>query len=269
MHVESQTGPQRHLQRVALGARGVEQGFQRHGKHIGAMARSAQWRDAQHVGGRPVQAGDVAVGVHTHQTVAVAAQRLAGPVQAQQETVGSGQRQRVFDAARRLRDQVLEGGLFDHVHAGEVEHAHALAVRSPDGRAGAAVDAGGVKEMFATVQPHRLQLGQRGPDGGGAHGALRQVHPHTRDVGCLRVVPVHRAVHVDHHAAGVGEDGEVARVGHGPRERLDHRRRGPQQRLVGVDGVAHHAVRDRVERDGLVRVEAHAQAATPGAVDPR
>ena len=95
--------------------------------------------------------------------------------------------------------------------------------------------------MFAPVQPHGLQVGQRGADGGGAHGALGEVDPDAGDVGCVRVVPVHRAIDIDHQAARVGEDGEVAGVRHGARERLDDRRGRAQQGLVGFQGVVRSA----------------------------
>jgi hypothetical protein len=123
-------------------------------------------------------------------------------------------------------------------------------------------------QIGAAGQPDRLQLGQRGADGGGADRALGQVHAHARDAGGLRVVAVHRAVDVDHQAARVGEDGEVAGVRHGARERLDHRRGGAQQRLVGLDCVAHGAGRHGVERDVVARLEAEFEAAAPRALDP-
>ena len=161
---------------------------------------------------------------------------VAGPVQAQQQLVRAAPAVSAFSMLRAdCVTRCLRAGRSATFDAGQVEHAHAVAVGPEQRRAGAAVDAGVVEEMFAPVQPHRLQLGQRGADGGGAHGALRQVHPHAGDQVGPRVVPVDRAVDVDHHAAGVGEDGEVAGVGHGPRERLDHRRGGLQQRLVGVE----------------------------------
>src|SRR5690606_6199916 len=116
-------------------------------------------------------------GVQADQTIVVATGHAAGPTDTQQQPVRSGQDQRVFDGTRRLDDQVLERRLFLHVDAGQVQHADAGTVGPPDGGAGATEYAGVVEEMLSPVQPYRLQVGQRGADGRGANGGLRQVHP--------------------------------------------------------------------------------------------
>jgi hypothetical protein len=105
-----------------------------------------------------------------------------GPASSGAAPAGAGaQGQRVLDAARRLRDQVLQLGPLRRVDAGQVQHADAGAVGAEQRRAGAAVAAGVLEEVFAAVQPHRLQFGQRGADGGGADAALRQVDADARD----------------------------------------------------------------------------------------
>ncbi len=79
---------------------------------------------------------------------------------------------------------------------------------------------------------------------------------------------VDRAVDVDHHAACVGEDGEVARVRHGAGKRLDHRSGGAQQGLVGFGGEVRRAAGDGVEGDVLLWFEADFQAAPPRTLNP-
>ena len=104
-----------------------------------------------------------------------------GQLSAQQQAVRPRQRQRVLDAACRLRHQVLEFGPLGGVDAGQVQHADATAIGAEQRRAGAAVHAGVVEEMFAAVQPDRLQFGQRGADGGGADAAFGQVDADAGD----------------------------------------------------------------------------------------
>jgi hypothetical protein len=265
-HLYPQTRPQRQFGGVALGSRGIKQAVGRDGEHVAAM-RPGRAGQTEHVGRGAIGPGDVAIGVQADQTVAGFARDVARPVQTQQHLVRQCLQQRVFDAQRRLCDQVLERRPFDDVDAGQVQHAHAATVGAEQRGTGTAVGTGVVKEMFATVQPHRLQLGERGADGGGAHCAFGQVHTHPRDQVGQAVVVVDGAIDIDDHTLGIGEDGEVAAIGHGPGQRLDHRSGGLNQRPAGLERLARGARGHRLETHALSGVFSHRQAAPPGPLD--
>jgi hypothetical protein len=123
-------------------------------------------------------------------------------------------------------------------HAGEVEHAGQLRVGADDRRTGAAVDRGAVEEVFAAVQPHRVQLAERAADGRGADAVLGQVNAQARD-------GVHRGhggigggTDRDDHTLGVGQQAEVARWRDRAVEVGQHLPRGVEQHAVGFAAAA-------------------------------
>ena len=160
-------------------------------------------------------------------------------------------------------------GPFHRVDAGQVEHADTLAVRAEQRRARAAVDRRVVEEMFAPVQPHRAALDQRGADGGRANRCLRQIDPDARDQGCTAVGAVDRAVHVHHHAGGVGQDREIPGAGDGPSQCGEDRARGFDQVPVGLQRAPQQRAGDGVKGYLVLRALATVQAAAPRTFDPR
>ena len=211
---------------------------------------------------------DVAVGVQGQQAVAVVSGLVARPVQAQDQGVRVGQQPAVFDAAGRAAHQVFQGRALGGLDAGQVQHARAQAIGPEHRRTRAAVNTGVLKKVLAPVQPDRLQLGQGGADGGGAHGFFGQIHPHPGDHLGAAVLPVHRAVHVDHDAFGIGQDGEIAYVGNGPGQLHQHRLGRLHQGAAGFLHASHVLGRDGLKAHGLPRLQAHAQTALPRLGDP-
>ena len=247
---------------------GVEQVFPGHGEHIARVRAALAGIERQHLPRRRVGACDAAVGVEREQAVAVVTGLVARPVQPQGEGVRRSQQPAVFDAARRAAHQVLEGWAFGHFDTREVQHAGAQTVRPEHRCAGAAVDAGVVKKVLSAVQPDRLQLGQCRADGGGAHGAFGQVHAHAGNHVGTPIAAVYRAVHVDHDALGIGEDGEVADVAHGPHQLGQHRPRGLHQGLAFLLHPAHARCTDGIKTHALSGRQAPVLATRPAALQP-
>ena len=231
-------------------------------------ATGAAQRQGQQLPRCGVGAQHLAVVVQRDQAIAFAAQCAAGPVQPHQPVVRARQQQRVFDRAGRSRHQVPQLGPLGHIHARQVQHAHAAPFGVEQGSACAAVGTVVIAKVFAPVQPHGGQLGQRRADGGGAHSGFRQVHPHPPDQLAARVVPVHRALHVDHHAACVGQHREVAHARNRAGELIQHRPRGLHQRMAFIGQLAQCLAADGVEDHLVPGVEPGGQAPLPRARDP-
>jgi hypothetical protein len=218
-HLHPQARPERHLERGIAAPGGIEHHVQRQREQVVEMqgVLVARQRLVQHLPGRRVGARDMALRIDAQQPLGGLAARAAGPGQVQQQLAGLAHHQRVLDAARGQRGQVAQFGSLDHLHAGQVEHAGAFALRIEEWRARAAVDAGVVEEVFAAVQPYRLQLGQGGADGGGADGCALTGQPPRgrRRVRAARrgVAQVGQRSEVHDDAAGVGQHGEVTRIG--------------------------------------------------------
>jgi hypothetical protein len=124
------------------------------------------------------------------------------------------------------------------------------------------------EEMLAAVQPDRLQLGEDGADGGRAHAVLGQVHADPGDEVSPAVGPVDRPVGVDHDAVLVGQHGEIAGAGQGPRQALQHRSRRQDQLPVLVDHAVPGLGRNQLETQLLVGQPAAGDAAAPGPFEP-
>lgn len=251
---QAQAIAQRDIERRVAAPCGVKerlvgQSEQRVGVHVRAQARHDLPCHA-------VGAADVAVGVQAEQRVCGAAQTVAGPVQAQQQLVPGGQHRRVFDLRGRLHHQVLELGALGHVHAGQVQHAHAAPLRVKQRCAGAGVVTVVEQKMLATVQPHRLQFGQRGADGGGADGALRQVGADARDQAGAQIAGVDRAAGVQHDTVGIGQDGKVAGVGDRFAQTLHDALGRLQKALIGILRLRPPRRTDDVKLHALVRPQA-------------
>ena len=248
--------------------RRVEQHVQRQREQVVAVQRRelSQQRLMQHLPRGRIGAGDSAFGIDAQQAVTRFAFRRAGPRQMQQQFARVALHQRVLDAARRLRSQVPQFWPLGHLHAGEVEHADAVPLRPEERRASAAIDTGGVEEMFAAVQPDRLVLGQRRADGSGADRALRQVDADACDVpgvpvGCIGAAG--QAADVDDDAVGVGQDREIAGVGDGTRKAFDDgSRRGYQGVMLFGDALC-HSLRNSIESDEVLRPLASVDATLP------
>ena len=82
------------------------------------------------------------------------------------------------------------------------------------------------------------------------------------------VVAVHRALHLDHHAACVGQQGEVVHARDGAGELRQHRPGGLQQRGVLVGRALHGGGADHIEGQWLRRLVPVGQATLPRAHDP-
>ena len=234
------------------------------------MQRVAGWaqRLGQQLAGQAVAAQHVAIGVQRQQAVGLAAQRAAGPVQVQQQRMGPLPQQGVFHGAGRPGHQVAQFGALGHVHAGQVQHADALPVGPEQRCARAAVAAVVVKEMLAPVQPHGLQFGQRGADGGGAHGGLRQVDAHAANGAGAGVAAVAGALHVHHDAVRVGQDGKVAHARNGAGELVQHGPGRVQQVVVLLLAAAQGRGAHHVKGHRLRGLATAVQAALPRARNP-
>ena len=159
-HSHTKARPEWHLYRIAA-ARGIEEHVQRQREEVIAVQcrNLSQQRLMQHLPCCGVGAGNSAFGIYAQQAFARFVFHRSGPCQVQQQFARVMPYQRVLYPARLLRRQMTQLGPLGHLHAGEVEHADAVALRPEQRCAGAAVDVGGVEEMFAAMQPHRLVLG--------------------------------------------------------------------------------------------------------------
>ena len=253
-----------------MALRGVEQQIAGDAKDLTGMhaGRRDHVQSRHHLACNLVGAGDPAVGVQGEQAIGFAAQRVARPVQAQQQPVCLAAQQSVFDSLRGLTRQVLEFRALDGFNAGQIQHADAAAVGAEQRRTGATVDRGVGKEMLTPVQPDRLQFGQRGANGRGADAALGQVGADAGDVVGAAVGAVNGAAGVDDDPVGVGEDGKVTGVGDGMAELQQDRLCRLHQLLVRFGGAAHLLFRDAVKHNPFLRPQAQAQAALPRLLNP-
>ena len=221
-----------------------------------------------HLARNRVGTGHPAVGIQAHDTVGLAAQGIAGPVQANHQAVGLSQHQRVLDLAGRLGHQVLEFRAFQGVNAGQVQHADAGPIRAKQGRACAGVVAVSRKKVFPPVQPHRLQFGQCRAYGRGAHAGLGQIRAYAGDQVGAGVRAVNGAADIDHHAACVREDRKVARVDNGASQTLQQGSGCVPQVLVGLKRVALVRHSRGFKGPQLTRLQPLVDAALPRSFDP-
>ena len=116
-----------------------------------------------------VAAQNHAIFIQRQQTFAFLAQGAAGPVDMQQQGVGLGAQQPVFNRPGTAKCQVHQLRPLGHVNAGNVEHANALALWIEDRRPGAAISPKRLKKMLMLMQPHGRLLGQRRANGRSAN----------------------------------------------------------------------------------------------------
>ena len=122
--------------------------------------------------------------------------------------------------------------------------------------------------LLNQANSYGFQLPQCCTDRRGAHRTFGQVHTHTGNGIGPAILSVHGAVDIHHDALGVGQDGEIANVAHGPHQFGQHRSCSLHQRAAGFLHLAHARGADRIKAHALARFQSPGLAAFPAALQP-
>ena len=140
------------------------------------------------------------------------------------------------------------------VDAREVEHADAVALWSPNRSASAAIDGGISEKMFASVQPHGSEFGERSADGGGANRLLGQVHTHACNGFYPFVVAVYAATHIQNNALGVSQQCKKRGACNGAAQALYFRLCSLDKITLKIECAGNVCSRYRIKSHAVVRV---------------